>query len=72
MSFRINGISNATAATGGNMPTQAPYSIGGRMHATDGYPMQGEVCAIRYYNRVLTADERLANYNLDKERFNIA
>lgn len=72
MSFRINGISNATAATGGNMPTQAPYSIGGRMHATDGYSMQGEVCAIRYYNRVLTADERLANYNLDKERFNIA
>jgi hypothetical protein len=71
MTFRINGISNATAATGGNMPSEAPYSIGGRMHTTDGYAMQGEVCAIRYYNRVLTADERLANYNLDKERFNI-
>ena len=72
MNTQINGIANTDAASGGNMPTQAPFSIGGRMHATDGYAFKGEICAIRYYNRILTASERLANYNLDKERYNLA
>ena len=36
-----------------------------------GFPGSGEICAIRIYNRALTAAEIERNYAVDKERFNL-
>lgn len=36
-----------------------------------GLPASGELCAIRIYNRALTAEEIAANYAIDKRRFNL-
>lgn len=35
------------------------------------YYFGGEIYSIRVYNRALTKDELLHNYNYDKEKFNI-
>ena len=43
-------------------------SLGGRAASTS-KPAKGEIMAIRIYNRVLTADERLLNAKLDAIRF---
>lgn len=36
-----------------------------------GFPGSGEICAIRFHNRALTAAEIAANYAVDKQRFNL-
>lgn len=46
------------------------FRIGGDISRSN-MSIVGEICAIRFYSRVLTADEIAANYALDKIRFNL-
>ena len=58
---------------GGTMSNYSSIALGGRKtsQSTDGYTLNGEILAVRYYTRILSEEERLINYNNDKNRFNI-
>jgi hypothetical protein len=47
------------------------YCVIGNGWVSDNAPLVGDIYSIRYYNRVLTEDEVLHNYNIDKQRFNL-
>ena len=54
-----------TASATTNMDLTLMYSPSG------GNYFDGEACGLRFSSRVLTADEIAANYEIDKERFNL-
>lgn len=58
-------------AAAGNMINSPYITIGARYNSKVGYPLNGEICAIRVYNRTLTTEERLHNYKLDIRRFGL-
>jgi hypothetical protein len=61
-----NGVATYTKAyTSYTLP--GPINIGGRA----GFPWLGKISNIRIYNRALSADEILQNYNATKSRFNL-
>jgi hypothetical protein len=67
-----NGVGCPKGAAGGNMQNYPNISIGAK-YSTSGitYALNGEICAIRVYNRKLTDKERAHNFSIDKRRFDI-
>ena len=68
-----NGVTRTTTRAGsaGDMISTnntEPLKIGRR---TDGTVMGGNIAVVRMYNRVLSADEALQNYNAQKSRFGL-
>lgn len=66
-----NGVINSVVGTYGDsdIPENLPFYIGG-LNATEGF-FNGTFCALRLYNRSLTAEEIWHNYSIDKTRFNL-
>ena len=63
----LNGVSHSISAGGG---AAAPYHSA--LHLGGGnYPLNGKIHNTYYYNRVLSADEVLQNYNATKGRFGL-
>lgn len=70
----INNEPQTLVHNGGTMTSIAEFAIGGRKHnnsSETGYTFKGEIYAIRYYDRQLSQEERLLNYNNDKIRFGL-
>ena len=67
----VNGVQQS--AYGSNsMNTNASYCIVGNGNNGTNRPYVGDLYSIRYYNRVLTAEERANNIAVDRLRFNLA
>lgn len=60
-----------TAAGSGSMRRMGSYCVIGNGHTSTNYPLIGDIYSIRYYNRVLTADEVAHNYTIDQQRFGL-
>jgi len=66
----VNGILRTSDAQTGTINT----NTGGMFIGTyggGGYPYNGNIAIVRVYNRVLSAQEILQNYNAQKSRFNL-
>ena len=69
------GYLNGTLQTPGansSMRRMGTYCVIGNGHQSNNYPLVGDIYSIRYYNRVLTAEERANNIAVDRIRFNLA
>jgi hypothetical protein len=69
----VNGVNrnqsiNRTPISADSYPR---FGCGYNSQASNSYSYIGDVCAMRFYNRTLTAEEIAYNYALDKERFNL-
>lgn len=60
-----------TAAGSGSMRRMGSYCVIGNGHQSTNYSLVGDIYSIRYYNRVLTAEEVAHNYAIDKQRFGL-
>lgn len=67
----INGLPNTKILSRSNLSSAARFGEGFRSNEINAAPFVGEVCAMRFYNRALTAEEIAYNYEIDKARFNI-
>jgi hypothetical protein len=56
---------------GGNFATTNNYQVGRHWAGGSVVPLQGNVSNVTLYNRALTAQEILQNYNATKSRFNL-
>ena len=76
-SFTGNGTSyslneNGYAVASGTRTRSTDFGTGNDFDIGRSFSVGGvKVCALRVYNRVLTDDERKANWDLDKARFNL-
>ena len=67
----IDGIPDASSPRTKNFTiSNLPFSVFG-WDWDYGFPAVGDFCAVRIYNRALTADEIAHNYKIDKIRFGI-
>ena len=65
----VNGVENTNRSyVNYANPTSGGLAIGGGYNSM---PFFGEIFNIRLYSRALSADEIVANYAIDKERFNL-
>ena len=69
--FYIDTISSGTYSTDTNNYSNTSYHIGGDGPPTTLYWFQGNISQTQVYNRALTSDEVLQNYNATKSRFGI-
>jgi hypothetical protein len=67
----MNGLPNTKYFNRSNFAGAARFGEGFRSNETNAAPFIGEVCAMRFYSRALTAEEIAYNYEIDKARFNI-
>ena len=73
LSFYVNGelLGSNAVAFGGNNQT-APLAIGAASHTNDfSENFQGNIAALRFYNKALTAEEVKRNFNSTRRRFSI-
>ena len=70
--FAQNGVACSRGTAAGNMSNPTYITIGARYYNSIGYPLNGEICAIRVYNRQLTTQEKAQNLNLDIRRFGLS
>lgn len=72
--LHANASSNGVAIPDYNTPTKIlpnnSFLIGGDISRSN-MSIVGEICAIRFYSRVLAADEITSNYAIDKVRFSL-
>lgn len=66
-----NGHQQTLSSSQGTMAQSVAGSIGGRYYNETEYSLNGKVYAIRLYNRILSEEEILKNYQLDVDRFGI-
>ena len=68
-----NGTNQVHKTAGGSVtPTQEAISIGSSNGGGSPLYNGSEICAVRMTSRVLTADERLRNWYVDSQRFNLS
>lgn len=66
----INNI-HQTAGGTGSMNVNVAYCVIGNGNGGSNRPYIGNIYSIRYYNRVLTDEERANNLTVDRQRFNL-
>jgi hypothetical protein len=66
----INGLLNNTGTLTGNIPSNINFRIGSDVNGF-GEQLTGNLYSLRVYNRALSAQEVLQNYNQLKSRFNL-
>ena len=68
-----NGTNQIHKTGGGSVnPSQEAISIGAAFDGGSPLYNNSEICAVRMTGRVLTADERLRNWYVDSQRFNLS
>jgi hypothetical protein len=67
----LNGLPNVKIFSRSKLSPVARFGEGSRSSEYNAAPFVGEVCAMRFYSRALTAEEIAYNYEIDKARFNI-
>ena len=73
LSFYVNGelLGSNAVAFGGNTQT-VPLAIGAASHTNEfSESFQGNIAALRFYNKALTAEEVKRNFNSTRRRFSI-
>jgi hypothetical protein len=71
-SLYINGALYTSSPTSGSIVYSANANLNiGRKNLGDGEYISGSVASVRVYNRALTAEEVLQNYNAQKARFGL-
>ena len=66
--WRQWGATNSNAGTLSN-PTQS-LTVGNEPNLTS-YPWIGDIAIVQIYNRILTSDEIIQNYNNGRQRFGV-
>lgn len=72
--YRCNNVIASQGSPSHSFSVSENYNtvrIGNQMGSSGNYGFKGKICAIRVYNRQLTADELTQNYNLDLSRFGL-
>jgi hypothetical protein len=67
----INGLLNTKPFNRSNYSPAARFGEGYRSNEYNAAPFVGEVCAMRFHSRALTAEEIVHNYEIDKARFGL-
>ncbi len=73
MKIYVNGVfNNSETYTGAQSNSDAyRFTIGDGRNTTTWYPFKGSVPVVKVYNRALTPEEILQNYNATKSRFGL-
>lgn len=66
----VNGTQLAVSSSS-SMNVNMAYCVIGNGNGNSNRPYIGNIYSIRYYNRVLTEDERANNLTVDRQRFNL-